>query len=55
MTNNANTQGVPSFWQKWWNALAKHFKRNRVCACAAEKHAAPGAEQPNTSAGKAMA
>jgi hypothetical protein len=55
MTNNANTQGVPSFWQKWWNALTKYFKRGRVCPCAAEKQSAPDAEQFNPSARKAMA
>jgi hypothetical protein len=53
MTTNANTKGVPSFWQKWWNALTKYLKRDRACACAAGQQSAPGAE--HSSERKAMA
>jgi len=55
MITNADTKGVPSFWQKWWNALAKYFKRDRACACAQEDQSASGAEQHNPSERKAMA
>jgi hypothetical protein len=31
MLTNANKKGVPSFWQKWWNALTHNTKEDYEC------------------------
>jgi hypothetical protein len=49
-TINATGQSVPGFWQKWWNALVKFFKRDGTCACASGKTSTPNVEQPKATA-----
>ena len=44
MTTNADNNGVPSFWQKWWNALKKPFQRDQAGACAGQNQSPPGGE-----------
>ena len=55
MTTNANTKGVPSFWQKWWNALITYFKRGRAGADAAGNQPPPGTNRHHSPERKAMA
>jgi len=52
-TTNATVQSVPGFWQKWWNALVKFFKRDGSCACAAEKPSTSKVEPPKATTGNA--
>ena len=47
--------GVPSFWQKRWNAFTKLFSRNKSCACAAGKSSSRGVDETKPTASKAMA
>ena len=48
MTTNADNNGVPSFWQKWWNALKKPFQRDQAGAGAAPNQSPPGGESPHS-------
>jgi len=54
-TTNDKATGVPSFWQKQWNALTKIFTRNKTCACGAEKSSARGVEDAKATESKAVA
>jgi len=42
MTTNADNKAVPSFWQKWWNALKKPFQRNPASAAAGQNQSPSG-------------
>ena len=44
-TTNAQAECVPGIWKKWWNAFVNCFKRDALCACCAEKQAAPKADE----------
>jgi len=46
--------GVPSFWQKRWNALTKLFLRNKSCACAAGKPCARRVDEAKPTENKAV-
>ena len=54
-TMNDKAPGVPSFWQKRWNAFTKLFSRNKSCACAAGKSSSRGVDETKPTASKAMA
>ena len=44
MTTNADNNGVPSFWQKWWNALKRPFQSDPAGAGAGQNQSPPGGE-----------
>jgi hypothetical protein len=54
-TTSDKAPGVPSFWQKRWNAFTKLFSRNNTCACTARESSDRGAEHAKTTESKAVA